>query len=101
MLTTTDLRAVAAARLQDAQTLLAAGRYDWAVYTSGYAVECALKARIAITLNWSGFPNTPQGVRAAQEASAHVPFLFAIARKMDHEGTKGGHEGREEKQSSL
>ena len=58
MLPTVELRRLAAARLEDARTLHAAGRYDWALYTSGYAVECALKAKIADTLNWAGFPST-------------------------------------------
>ena len=56
MLPTTDLRAIATARLDDARVLFAAGRYDWTLYTCGYAVECALKARITVTLNWPGFP---------------------------------------------
>ncbi len=58
MITTADLRALATARLDDAKVLLAAGRYDWAVYTCGCAVECALKARITVTLNWPGFPES-------------------------------------------
>jgi hypothetical protein len=58
MLATADLRNIAAARLTDAAVLHAAHRYDCAVYVCGYAVECALKARIATTLNWAGFPET-------------------------------------------
>lgn len=33
-------------RIADAQVLLVNGRYDAAYYLTGYAVECALKARI-------------------------------------------------------
>lgn len=33
-------------------------RFDGAAYLCGYAVELALKARICITLNWEGFPQT-------------------------------------------
>lgn len=58
MIRTADLRAIATARLADAQALLAAGRHDWALYTCGYAVECSLKARTADTLDWTGFPST-------------------------------------------
>jgi HEPN domain-containing protein len=42
-----DLRALAKARCEDAQFLLADGRWSSAYYLSGYAVELALKARIA------------------------------------------------------
>ena len=58
MLTVTELRAISAARLDDAQTLFDAGHYDGVVYLCGYAVELALKARICETLNWSGYPAT-------------------------------------------
>jgi HEPN domain-containing protein len=34
------------ARIADAETLLEGGRFDAAYYLAGYAVECALKARI-------------------------------------------------------
>jgi HEPN domain-containing protein len=42
-----DLKALANARLTDAQHLLAGGRHSAAYYLAGYAVECALKAIIA------------------------------------------------------
>ena len=58
MLATADLRAIATTRLDDARALMVAGRYDWAFYTCGYAMECALKARVADALNWAGFPAT-------------------------------------------
>lgn len=58
MISTKDLRAVARARLRDAQVLLRAKRFDGAFYLSGYAVEVALKARICRTLKWQGFPAT-------------------------------------------
>src|SRR4051812_36482066 len=38
------LRKMATERLLDAQALLAAGRWPFAYYVAGYAVECALKA---------------------------------------------------------
>jgi HEPN domain-containing protein len=43
----TDLQNLAEERLQDAEILLANGRYGAAYYMVGYAVECALKACIA------------------------------------------------------
>lgn len=55
MISIEQLRAISAARLQDAVVLLANDRLDSAAYLCGYAVELALKARICITLNWEGF----------------------------------------------
>lgn len=58
MILPTELRAIARARLKDAEALLSAGRYDGAVYLCGYSVEIGLKARICRTLRWDGFPST-------------------------------------------
>jgi HEPN domain-containing protein len=58
MISRSDLRQIAQARLQDARVLRDRGRYDGAVYVCGYAVEVALKARICRTLKWAGFPET-------------------------------------------
>ena len=56
MITSANLRAIAAARLQDARVLLAHHQFDGAVYICGYAVELCLKARICDTLHWKGYP---------------------------------------------
>jgi HEPN domain len=56
MIAIADLRALAEARLLDANVLFAHGRFDSAYYLCGYAVELALKARICMTLNWEGYP---------------------------------------------
>src|SRR6266480_3104755 len=58
MISPTELKAIARARIKDAEALLAAGRYDGSVYLCGYSVELALKARICRTLKWTGFPST-------------------------------------------
>ena len=58
MIPVTELDRIALARLDDAKTLLVAGRHDGAIYLCGYAVEVALKARICRTLNWPEFPTT-------------------------------------------
>lgn len=57
MLNKKDIKKIAKARLEDAETLFTAGRYDGAIYMCGYAVELALKARICKTLRWSGYPS--------------------------------------------
>lgn len=71
MIATASLRAIAKARLRDAQVLLQAKRYDGAFYLCGYAVELALKARICRTLRWSGFPETGQDFKGLQSIKTH------------------------------
>ena len=56
MITASELRQTARARLADAEALLKARRYDAAVYICGYAVEIALKARICKSLHWREYP---------------------------------------------
>ena len=56
MIDRTELRKIASERLKDADALLAADRYDGAIYLGGYVVELALKSRICVVLNWKGFP---------------------------------------------
>jgi len=51
-----DFQHLAVERLSDAETLLAAGRFDCAYYVAGYAVECALKVRIANKTKEDDFP---------------------------------------------
>ena len=58
MISPAELRSIARARIQDAEALLAAGRYDGSVYLCGYSVELGLKAKICRTLKWTGFPST-------------------------------------------
>ncbi|MGH9354115.1 MAG: HEPN domain-containing protein [Terriglobia bacterium] len=50
-------------RLQDAEVLFGNQRYAAAYYLAGYAVECALKARIASLTREGDFPPKPQYVR--------------------------------------
>lgn len=57
MISRTDLQKMAQAKLEDAEALLQAKRYDSAVYICGYAIELALKARICLVLNWNGYPS--------------------------------------------
>lgn len=71
MLALAELRAIANARLEEAQTLFDAGQYGGAVYLCGYAVELALKARICETLNWPGYPFTNREFRDLQSFRTH------------------------------
>ena len=60
MIATNNLRAIARARLRDAQILLQAKRFEGAHYLCGYSVELALKARICRTLKWPGFQDSAE-----------------------------------------
>ena len=71
MIPTNELRRIAEARLKDAKALLAARRYDGAVYLCGYAVELALKARICRALRWPGYPSTTGEFRDYQSFRVH------------------------------
>jgi HEPN domain-containing protein len=66
-----DLDRIAAARLDDAKVLLAAGRFDGATYLCGYAVEVSLKARICRVLNWPDFPSTSGEFSAYRSFQTH------------------------------
>ena len=57
MLTKTDLEALASVRLEDARFLLEADRSSSAYYLAGYAVELALKACIAKSLQPNIIPD--------------------------------------------
>jgi HEPN domain-containing protein len=58
MLSKIELEDLANNRLEDANVLMIANRFDAAVYLCGYAVELGLKHRICKTLDWEGFPST-------------------------------------------
>jgi len=67
----TDLQKMAQAKLEDAEALLQAKRYDSAVYICGYAIELALKARICLVLNWNGYPSNNAEVQKYQSFKTH------------------------------
>jgi len=67
VLSASDLKAIARARLADSKALLSAARLDGSAYLCGYVVEVALKARICRTLKWPGFPerrSEPDGLQS-------------------------------------
>jgi len=71
MIAKDDLDGVARGRLEDAQSLLDAARYDGAAYLCGYAVEVALKARICRTLAWEDYPYTSGKFRGYESFRTH------------------------------
>ena len=71
MIDRNELRNIATERLKDAEALLAAGRYDGAIYLGGYVVELALKSRICTTLDWKEFPQTRGEFQNYQSFKTH------------------------------
>lgn len=72
MIALSELDMLAAARLEDARALLAAGRFDGAVYVGGYCIELTLKARICRTLGWPDFPATTNEFRDYTSFRTHT-----------------------------
>jgi enhancing lycopene biosynthesis protein 2 len=72
VLTRKELRDIIQARLDDADALHVAGRYDGAIYLCGYAVELSLKCRICITLRWAGFPSSKKEFEKYQSLKTHT-----------------------------
>jgi HEPN domain-containing protein len=71
MISRIDLRKLANARLADSEILFEKGRYDGAVYLSGYAIEVALKARICRTLKWPDFPSSAKEFEPYRSLRTH------------------------------
>lgn len=71
MVSISELRKIARGRLQDAEVLLTAKRYDGAIYLCGYAIETALKARICRVLKWPGYPSTRKEFEGYQSFRTH------------------------------
>ena len=75
-----DLGKISRARLNDAEALLKARRYDGAVYLCGYSVEIALKARICKALRWAGYPFTKKEFEKYQSFKTHnLDVLLTLA----------------------
>lgn len=50
-----DLRKLAEERVKDAKVLLDGGRWEFAYYAAGYAVECALKSCLLARMIYTGW----------------------------------------------
>lgn len=71
MLTKQELQLIARARLQDAEALFRANRFDGSIYLCGYAVEIGLKNKICKTLHWNEFPSTKNEFQNLQSFKTH------------------------------
>jgi hypothetical protein len=88
-LTPDNLDGLADARLEDAEALLAAGRYDASRYICGYAVELRLKARICRAHGW---PEYPPEAPLAQALKTHNLATLLLLSTM-HARILGGYAG--------
>lgn len=84
-----EIKKIARARLKDAEALVAARRYEGAIYLCGYAIELGLKARICRTLKWSGFPSTNNEFKDYRSFRTHnldvLLHLTGIEEKIKYE----------------
>ncbi|WP_321319596.1 HEPN domain-containing protein [Labilibaculum sp.] len=80
MISRTDLRKRAKAKLKDAEILYQNRRYDGAVYLSGYVMELILKARTCRTLNWTDFPETNREFQEYRSFKTHnLDILLSLS----------------------
>ena len=83
MLDRKDIKAIAKARLRDAQVLLRGNRFEGAIYLCGYAIELALKARICQTLKWGGYPASNKEFDDYKSFKTHDLDVWAAAGLVD------------------
>lgn len=77
-----ELRAMADERIRDAEALLAAGRWPFAYYVAGYAVECALKSCVLAQMVNTGWV-FKDGVKVADCRTHDFDELLGIAGVRD------------------
>lgn len=72
MISIKELKSLCQDRVNDAEALIKAKRYDGAYYLCGYAIELALKKRICKTLRWDhGYPSTENEFRNFKSFKTH------------------------------
>ncbi len=85
MATRQELQELALLRLQEAETLYAAGLYDGSAYLCGYVVELALKARICAAFGVTDYPE--KGSRLREALKSHILDDLGLLAGMAHELT--------------
>lgn len=75
----TELRRLAEERILDASALIAGGRWSYAYYTAGYAVECALKACVLSRMGQTGWIFSEPRVRIEDVFTHSFDKLVRIA----------------------
>lgn len=80
-----SLRKLSRMRLQDARVLLRSRRYAGAYYLAGYAVECALKARVAQNTRRYDFPDKKLAIDCYTHDLERLMSLAGLAPKLNQE----------------
>lgn len=80
MLSLAQLHEIAKARLDDAEVLFSALRFDGAAYLCGYAIEVTLKAQVCKTLQWAEFPEKSNEFRSLGLQSFKTHDLDVLLR---------------------
>ena len=78
-----SLRRLTDIRITDAQLLFNIRRYDAAYYLAGYAVECALKAKIAQNVKRHDFPDKDTASKAYVHDLSALLRLAGMDRQLD------------------
>jgi HEPN domain-containing protein len=71
MLSQKTLLDMARNKYEESKILLKSGKYDGAVYLCGYSLECMLKRRIILLLDWGEYPNTKKDFEQRTSLRTH------------------------------
>lgn len=82
-----QLQRLAQERAEDAQALLAAGRWSGAYYLAGYSVECALKACVAKLTNQYDFPDKDRASKCYTHNLENLVEIAGLRKTRDEDGT--------------
>jgi HEPN domain-containing protein len=84
-----ELQQLAEDRAEDAQILLAAGRWSGAYYLAGYAVECGLKACVLVHIERTGviFEDKKYAERCWTHDLEDLVTLAGLQQSMAVDGT--------------
>jgi hypothetical protein len=74
-----ELRQLAEERITDAAALIAGGRWSYAYYTAGYAVECAVKACVLARMGQTGWIFSEPRVKVEEVFTHSYEKLIRIA----------------------
>jgi hypothetical protein len=66
-----ELQQMATERIKDAEALLSGGRWEFAYYTAGYAIECALKSCVLSRMILTGWVFKEDVKRVVDDCRTH------------------------------
>lgn len=80
-----DLKRISMIRQREARVLRDAGCFPGSYYLTGYAVECALKARIAKRVQRHDFPDKELGIEAYTHNLKVLMRVAGLDREFEHD----------------